>query len=103
MENADIQRLSERIAVVEERMNSNRAEMNAHQAEYRTDLANYIAETRTAFDRISQDIAKRDADMASQTAKRDVDMAKRENRLIIVILGGIGLATTILGVIITVS
>ncbi len=84
-------------------MNSSRAEMNAHQAEYRTDLANYAAETCAAFDRISQYIAKREANMASDMAQRDVGMARRENRLIIVILGGIGLATTILGVLITVN
>ena len=86
------QELALQIAVLEERM-------SPHQAEYKTDLAIYAAETRAVLEGMARDIAKRDAD----TAKRDADMAKRETRLIVVLLGGIGVATAILGVFISMN
>ena len=57
--------LSERIAVLEERMN-------------------------TSYERLRADMAR-----------RDVEAGKRENRLLLAILGGLAVATAILGVLIT--
>ncbi len=57
--------LSERIAVLEEKMN-------------------------TSYERLRADMAQ-----------RDVEAGKRENRLLLVILGGIAVATAVLGVLIT--
>ena len=56
--------LSERIAVLEERMN-------------------------TSYERLRADMAR-----------RDVEAGKRENRLLLAILGGLAVATAILGVLI---
>ncbi len=57
-------KLSERIAVLEEKMN-------------------------TSYERLRADMAQ-----------RDVEAGKRENRLLLAILGGLAVATTILGVLI---
>jgi len=57
--------LSERIAVLEEKMN-------------------------TSYERLRADMAQ-----------RGVEAGKRENRLLLVILGGIAVATAVLGVLIT--
>ena len=72
----DIARVNERISVQEERMNTRHAE------------------TESALDRLRADMAR-----------RDTEAAKRDNRLILVIVGTIvavgSLATAVLGVIIT--
>ena len=93
------QELALQIAVLEERMNT-------RQAEYKTDLATYAADTRAALDRMNHDIAKHGADIAkhgADMAKHGADMAKRETRLIAVLLGGIGVATAILGAFISMN
>ena len=71
MNEPTIHELARQIAVLEERMKT-------HQAEY-----------TSAIDRLRADMAVRDA-----------EYSKRENRIILTILGGIGLATTILGLLI---
>ncbi len=63
--------LSERIAVLEERMNTSYERLRADMADWKTDMANW-----------------------------KTDMARRENRLLIAILGGIAVATAVLGVLI---
>ena len=104
------QELLLRVVKLEERMNT-------HQAEYRTDLATYAAENRAALHQIAEDMAKRDVEMSkrdiemskrdaerdAEMSKRDIESAKRENRLVIVALGGIGVATAILGVLISLN
>ena len=63
------------------------------------------AETEGALDRLRADMAQRDASRDAAAAQRDVDAAKRDNRLMLVIVGTIvgaaSLATAVLGVIIT--
>ncbi len=70
--------LSERIAVLEEKMNTK-------QQEYKTDIA-----------RLAEQMANWKSDMVD----RDIEAGKRENRQLLAILGGIAVATTILGVLI---
>ncbi len=74
--------LSERIAVLEERMNTSYERLRADMASWKTDMAT--------------DMARRDTEMADWK----IDMAKRENRQLLTILGGLAVATTILGVLI---
>ncbi len=64
-------------------------DMNTKQAEYATAAERLTGETRSAIDRLRTDMAK-----------RDVEAGKRENRQLLAILGGIAVATTILGVLI---
>ncbi len=64
--------LSERVAVLEERMNTSYERLRASMADLKTDMA-----------------------------RRDVEVGKRENRLLLAILGGIAVATMVLGVLIT--
>jgi len=81
--------LAREIAVLEERMNTKHAE-------YATAAERLTGETRSAIDRLRTDMAQRDVNMA----QRDVEAGKRENRLMLVILGGIAVATAVLGVLI---
>ncbi len=67
-----------------------RADMNTKQAEYATAAERLTGETRSAIDRLQTDMAR-----------RDVETGKRENRLLLAILGGIAVATAVLGVLIT--
>ncbi len=64
--------LSERLAVLEERMNTK------------------SAENESALDRLRADMAQ-----------RDIEAGQRENRLLLAILGGLAAATAVLGVLIT--
>ncbi len=73
------QELAKEIAVLEEKMNTKHAETETS-----------IERMNAAFERLRTDMAK-----------RDVEAGKRENRLLLAILGGIAVATTILGVLIT--
>ncbi len=66
-----------------------RADMNTKQAEYATAAERLTGETRSAIERLRTDMARRDA-----------EAGKRENRMLLAILGGIAAATTILGVLI---
>jgi len=63
--------------------------MNTKQAEYATAAERLTGETRSAIERLRTDMAR-----------RDVEAGKRENRLMLVILGGIAVATAVLGVLI---
>ena len=63
--------LSERIAVLEERMKTLQSDLQGTLERFRADMADW-----------------------------KTDMAKRENRLLIAILGGIAVATAVLGVLI---
>jgi len=71
--------ISERIAVLEERMKTN------------------YAETESALDRLRADMANWKADMA----QRDVEAGKRENRQLLATIVIVGMGTAILGVLIT--
>ncbi len=71
--------LSERLAVLEERMNTK------------------SAENESALDRLRADIAGWKTDMA----QREIEAGKRENRLLLAILGGLAVVTAVLGVLIT--
>ena len=90
----DIARLTEKIAELHERDAVQEERMNTRQAE-----------TEGALDRLRADMAQRDASRDAAAAQRDVDAAKRDNRLMLVIVGTIvgaaSLATAVLGVIIT--
>jgi len=70
--------LSERIAVLEERMKTPQSDLQGTLERFRTDMA----------------------DLKTDMAQRDVEAGKRENRLMLVILGGIAVATAVLGVLI---
>ena len=72
MNEPTIHELARQIVVLEERMNTHQTECTS------------------AFDRLRADMAVRDA-----------EYSKRENRIILTTLGAIGLATTILGLLIT--
>jgi len=63
--------------------------MNTKHAEYATAAERLTGETRSAIDRLQTDMAR-----------RDVEAGKRESRLMLVILGGIAVATAVLGVLI---
>jgi len=63
--------------------------MNTKQAEYATAAERLTGETRSAIERLRTDMAR-----------RDVEAGKRENRQLLVILGGIAVATAVLGVLI---
>ncbi len=63
----------------------------------RADMNTKQAETETSIERLRADMANWKADMANWKA----DMAKRENRLLLAMLGGIAVATAILGVLIS--
>jgi len=63
--------------------------MNTKQAEYATAAERLTGETRSAIERLRTDMAR-----------RDVEAGKRENRLMLEILGGIAVATAVLGVLI---
>jgi len=63
--------------------------MNTKHAEYATTAERLTGETRSAINRLQTDMAR-----------RDVEAGKRENRLMLVILGGIAVATAVLGVLI---
>ncbi len=82
--------LSERLAVLEERMNTK------------------SAENESALDRLRADMAQRDIEagqrenrLRADMAQRDIEAGKRENRLLLAILGGLAAATAVLGVLIT--
>jgi len=77
--------LSERIAVLEERMNTKHAE-------YATAAERLTGETRSAIDRLRAAMA----DLKTDMARRDVEAGKRENRQLLTILGGIAVATAVL-------
>ncbi len=70
--------LSERIAVLEERMKTLQSDLQGTLERFRTDMA----------------------DLKTDMTKRDIEAGKRENRQLLAILGGIAVATTILGVLI---
>ncbi len=72
------QERAKEIAILEERMNTK------------------SAENESALDRLRADMANWKTDMANWKT----DMAKRENRLLLAMLGGIAAATAILGVLI---
>ncbi len=78
--------LSERIAVLEEKMNTSYERMNAAFERLRTDMADW-----------KTDMANWKTDMADWKT----DMAKRDNRLIISVLGIMVAGITILGFILT--
>jgi len=63
--------------------------MNTKHAEYATAAERLTGETRSAIERLRTDMAQ-----------RDVEAGKRENRLMLVILGGIAVTTAVLGVLI---
>ncbi len=67
-----IHELAKQIAVLEQKMET-------HKQEYKTDIAR----------------------LAEQMAKRDTEAGKRENRLLLAMLGGLAVATTVLGLLIT--
>jgi len=62
----------------------------------RADMKTNYAETETAIERMNAAFERLRTDMA----QRDVEAGKRENRLMLVILGGIAVATAILGALI---
>ncbi len=70
--------LSERIAVLEERMKTLQSDLQGTLERFRADMA----------------------DWKTDMADWKTDMAKRENRLLLAILGGIAVATAVLGVLI---
>jgi len=77
--------------------------MNTKHAEYATAAERLTGETRSAIDRLRTDMADLKTDMAQRDvnmAQRDVEAGKRENRLMLVILGGIAVATAVLGALI---
>ncbi len=79
------QERAKEIAILEERMNTK------------------SAENESALDRLRADMANWKIDMANwktDMANWKTDMAKRENRLLLAMLGGIAAATAILGVLI---
>ena len=70
--------LSERIAVLEERMKTLQSDLQGTLERFRADMA----------------------DWKTDMARRDTEAGKRENRLIYAMLGIVGLATAVLGVLI---
>jgi len=63
-------------------------------AEWKSDMTRQGAETKMAFEELR-------ADMVSGIAKRDVDAGERENRLLLAIIMTVGVAATVLGLLIT--
>ena len=97
----ELQQLTTKGAVLEERMET-------RQAEYKTDIARLAADVA----RRDADAARRDAETAAETAKRYADYkteigrlaedaAKRETRLVITVAGMLALAVAILGTLIS--
>ncbi len=79
----DLAELKKQHAVLEERMKTLQSDLQGTLERFRADMANWKT------------------DMKTDMARRDIEAGKRENRSLIAILGGIAVATAILGALIS--
>ncbi len=89
--------LSERLAVLEERMNTKAAESESALDRLRADMAGW----KTDMAQREIEAGKRENRLRADMAQRDIEAGKRENRLLLAILGGLAVATAVLGLLIT--
>ncbi len=82
---------------MESRIEARLAGMEANMAHWKTDMAHW----KTDMANWKTDMAQRDVDATNVAARRDADAAKRETRMLLAMAGMIGLAVTILGILIT--
>ena len=110
----ELQQLTLKGAVLEERMETRQAEYKTDIAGLAADLAKRDAEAtkryadyKTEIGRLAEDTVRQHADykteigrLAEDAAKRDAEAAKRETRLVITVAGMLALAVAILGTLI---
>ena len=79
----DNHQLARQFAVLEERMNTMKADLSATLERFRADMAGL----RDEMAKRDTEMAKRDTEMANEMARRDIETAKRDNRLLWAVIG----------------